>query len=250
MQAEKGVLVQLLLRKFCDWNKFSDLKLRFLSSVGLLVFAYLFFIANFLISSVLLTCVYAVLMYEWHITSRHGKKLIDWLVFLFINVGIFAFSLINSLRYIDFFGSFISFIPMIWVLSIAILTDIGAYFTGRIIGGYKPFVTISPAKTMSGYIGGLLCGGTVPLLTALLFQNKVPDIKAIIYLCFLGACLSIASMAGDLLQSYFKRKNNVKDTGNILPGHGGLFDRFDGILGASVMMLIIFIGQNILERIL
>jgi phosphatidate cytidylyltransferase len=249
MQAEKGVLVQLLLKKLCDWNKFSDLKLRFLSSVGLLVFAYLFFIANFLVSSVLLTLIYAVLMYEWHVTSRQGKKLIDWLVFLFINIGILAFSLINALRYIDFFGSVVAFIPMIWVLLIAILTDIGAYFTGRIIGGYKPFVTISPAKTMSGYIGGLLCGSSVPLLTALLLQNKTPNMMKIGFLCFIGVCLSIASMAGDLLQSYFKRKNNVKDTGNILPGHGGLFDRFDGILGACVMMLIIFIGQNILERI-
>jgi phosphatidate cytidylyltransferase len=92
-------------------------------------------------------------------------------------------------------------------------------------------------------LGGLFFGAMFPILTAMILQNTVPDFMNIVILLMIGIALSVASMAGDLLQSYFKRKNNVKDTGSILPGHGGLFDRFDGILGASCMLLGIWCMQ-------
>ena len=134
-------------------------------------------------------------------------------------------------------------LPIIWIVLVAIFTDTGAYFVGRIIGGYRPFTVISPGKTVSGYIGGLCLGGFVPLATGLIMQKMPLENMQILYLLGIGTALSAAVMAGDLLQSYFKRKNNIKDTGNILPGHGGLFDRFDGILGASCMLLCVWCIQ-------
>jgi CDP-diglyceride synthetase len=245
MQPEKGVLVRFLLEKIVNNNKFTDLKKRFASSVALILFAYVFYVSPLRVSSILLALIYAVLISEWHKASLNNKKLIDIWVFVFITLGVFSFSFINFMRYdIDLFES-IAYIPMIWVLFTAILTDIGAYFTGRIIGGYCPFPKISPAKTLSGYLGGLFFGGVFPALTVFLVPNISPSFVQIIFLLMIGGALSIATMAGDLLQSYFKRKNNVKDTGSLLPGHGGLFDRFDGILGASLMLMCIWCLQMV-----
>ncbi len=247
MQAEKGVLVLLFLKKICDWHKFSDLPKRFLSSIGLLAFAYIFMISSLLVSSLLLALIYAILIYEWHCASWKNKKIIDVFVLIFITCGIFAFSMFNSLRYDNqFFGAII--MPIIWVVLTAIMTDTGAYFVGRIVGGYRPFAIISPGKTISGYIGGLILGGSVPLITAIVVEKTLPNAEQVFYVLLIGVCLAIGVMGGDLLQSYFKRQNNVKDTGKILPGHGGLFDRFDGILGASLVLFIIFLCYSIIEK--
>lgn len=203
--------------------------------------------SSLLVSSIFLAFIYAVLIYEWHKTSLNNKKIIDIVVFIFITFGVFGFSIFNILRYNNQFLEAMV-MPIIWVVLIAILTDTGAYFIGRIVGGHRPFLTISPGKTVSGYIGGLICGGFVPVITGMIFQKTLPHIGQVFYLLCIGILLSIGAMAGDLLQSYFKRQNNVKDTGSILPGHGGLFDRFDGILGTSLMLLIIFGCQGIVEK--
>ncbi len=253
MQAEKGVLVLLFLKKMCEWNKFSDLPKRFVSSVGLLVFAYIFIASSLLVSSILLAFIYAVLIYEWHCASLKDKKIIDAFVFIFITLGIFSFSLLNIIRYEAslFFEGIAAFIPMILVVLTAIITDTGAYFVGRIVGGYRPFAMISPGKTISGYIGGLILGGSVPLITAIITVDKtLPNAERFFILLLIGVCLAVGVMAGDLLQSYFKRCHNIKDTGKILPGHGGLFDRFDGILGASLMLSIMPLCYSIIEQYL
>jgi phosphatidate cytidylyltransferase len=250
MQAEKGVLVLLFLKKMCDWNNFSDLPKRFASSVGLLVFAYIFISSSLLVSSIFLAFIYAVLIYEWHCASLKNKKIIDTFVLIFITLGIFSFSFLNLMRYETsfFFEGIAAFIPMILVVLTAIITDTGAYFVGRIVGGYRPFAIISPGKTISGYIGGLIFGGSVPLITVITVGKTLPNVEQIFYVLLIGVCLAVGVMAGDLLQSYFKRCHNIKDTGKILPGHGGLFDRFDGILGASLMLFVIFLCYSIIEQ--
>lgn len=247
MQQGKGVLVLLFLKKICDWQQFSDLPKRFLSSVGLLVFAYIFMASSLLVSSFLLALIYAILIYEWHCASWKNKKMMDIFVLIFITAGIFAFSMFNSLRYDNqFFGAII--MPIIWVVLTAIMTDTGAYFVGRIVGGYRPFAVISPGKTLSGYIGGLIFGSIVPLMTVIIVEKTLPNAKQIFYVLLIGVCLAVGVMVGDLLQSYFKRCHNIKDTGKMLPGHGGLFDRFDGILGASLMLFVIFLMYSMTEK--
>ena len=220
--------------------------MRFFSSVGLLIFAYIFFIANSFYSSLIIGLIYVILVYEWHVASYKKKNIIDYIVFIFINFGIFGFCFINFLRS-EFFSTHSTkdLMPMVWVILIAILTDTGAYFTGRVIGGYKPFPLISPSKTISGYIGGLIIGGSVPLITGYLYGVQNLNVVQIICLLLIGIFLSISAMAGDLLQSYFKRKNDIKDTGSILPGHGGLFDRFDSILATSMALFLIWCAQII-----
>lgn len=108
--------------------------------------------------------------------------------------------------------------------------DTAAYFTGRAIGGPKLAPKISPGKTWSGLAGGL----TVPTLLAYGFAVWLGDTRALA-LALLGAGLAFASQIGDLAESAIKRKFQVKDTGQLLPGHGGLFDRVDGLIGAVLV---------------
>ncbi len=108
--------------------------------------------------------------------------------------------------------------------------DTAAYFTGRAIGGPKLAPSISPGKTWAGFAGGLI----TPALLASGFALWIGNTSALV-LGAVGAALAIASHMGDLVESAIKRKFHAKDSGSILPGHGGLFDRVDGLIGASIV---------------
>jgi len=116
----------------------------------------------------------------------------------------------------------------LYVISICFFTDIGGYFFGKIIGG-KKLSKISPNKTISGTVGSFLLS-MVPLIIVLNinFLDFKLNLTNIVF-CLL---ISLISQLGDLFISFIKRKANTKDTGNILPGHGGVLDRLDGIIFA------------------
>lgn len=105
--------------------------------------------------------------------------------------------------------------------------DTAAYFTGRTLGGPKLAPRISPGKTWSGFAGGLM----VPTLLSYGFALWLGGTSAVT-LALTGAALALSSQFGDLAESALKRKFNVKDAGRLLPGHGGLLDRVDGLIGA------------------
>ena len=143
------------------------------------------------------------------------------LVYLFIFLGSSIALRGNSSESIIFF---------IIILCICIFSDIGGYFFGKVIGG-KKLTKISPNKTISGSLGSFIFSTLAVFLFKLenyygLFFDVLPKY---ILLCLI---VSLVCQLGDLLISYFKRLNKVKDTGTILPGHGGLLDRIDGIVFA------------------
>ena len=118
-----------------------------------------------------------------------------------------------------------------FILLICISTDIGGYVFGKIFKGPK-LTTISPNKTFSGVIGGYLLSLVFiiiffQILSYLNYKNSFSY-----EILLLVIIISTASQLGDILISYFKRNSNVKDTGNIIPGHGGLLDRVDGMIFA------------------
>ena len=125
-------------------------------------------------------------------------------------------------------------ISILFVLGICIFSDIGGYIVGKSIGG-KKLTKISPKKTISGSIGSFLFS-LFPLgvLMILGFEENLPGEAFLV--CLL---LSLACQLGDLIISYFKRLARVKDTGKILPGHGGMLDRIDGIIFAIPSTLIL-----------
>jgi phosphatidate cytidylyltransferase len=144
--------------------------------------------------------------------------------FFYVSIPIYA---IIRLRFID---SDIVF----WMFLIIWTTDITAYFTGKILGGKKLAPKISPGKTWSGFYGGFLGAILVGLLSSLIFVGSV------YFFLVLSIFISIISQLSDLLESKFKRIFGVKDSGNLIPGHGGVLDRLDGMILSAPFLLFIF----------
>ena len=142
------------------------------------------------------------------------------------NINVFL-----SFSYLSFFAFIVCYsyyekISLIFILLVCIFSDVGGYIIGKTIGG-KKLTKISPKKTISGSIGSLFFS-IIPLFILNIYDNDEYLIKIFIFLlCLL---ISLACHICDLFISYLKMKAKVKDTGNILPGHGGLLDRIDGII--------------------
>jgi phosphatidate cytidylyltransferase len=125
-------------------------------------------------------------------------------------------------------------IALFWLLVIVAGTDVGAYVVGKSIGKTK-FSETSPNKTLEGVIGGVV----IATLLGFLIGVNFVDIDKAIVISLLSA---IAAVFGDLFESYLKRRANVKDSGDILPGHGGILDRVDGYLFSVIIMLVLLRG--------
>jgi phosphatidate cytidylyltransferase len=125
------------------------------------------------------------------------------------------------------------FVALILVLLIVWVTDIGGYFAGRGIGGPKLWPRVSPKKTWAGAIGGFIASLAIAAAFAGFGFGKMAP------LLLLGAVLSIASQLGDLFESAVKRRFGVKDSSQIIPGHGGLLDRLDGFVAAIALAALI-----------
>jgi phosphatidate cytidylyltransferase len=125
------------------------------------------------------------------------------------------------------------FVALILVLLIVWVTDIGGYFAGRGLGGPKLWPRVSPKKTWAGAIGGFIASLAIAAGFASLGFGRMGP------LLLLGAVLSIASQLGDLFESAVKRRFGVKDSSQIIPGHGGLLDRLDGFVAAIVLAALV-----------
>ena len=121
---------------------------------------------------------------------------------------------------------------LLWLLAVVIVTDIAGYFAGRTFGGPKFWPAVSPKKTWAGTAAGWAGAAVVGLLFAIFT-------KAGVSLILLSVAVSFASQIGDIVESALKRYIGIKDSSDLIPGHGGLFDRFDAILGATVFMLVL-----------
>ncbi len=129
------------------------------------------------------------------------------------------------------------------------LTDTFAYFTGRFLGKHKMCPNISPKKTVEGAIGGVIGCVVSCVILYLIFENKVFEIHSLslVWVIVVSLILSLVGMCGDLTASVVKRNFGVKDFGNILPGHGGVMDRFDsGLFVLAMLYAIITITGNVL----
>ena len=126
--------------------------------------------------------------------------------------------------------SWLDFAMVFWVMIVTWATDIFAYFAGRSIGGPKLAPKVSPNKTWAGLIGGMVGAGVCGWLAAWAFGLEGPFL-------WLGAPMGAIAQAGDLYESWAKRRSGVKDSGSLLPGHGGVLDRLDGLLAVAVATL-------------
>jgi phosphatidate cytidylyltransferase len=140
--------------------------------------------------------------------------------FAYIAIPAFALLVLN----------WVWFAIVFWVMLVVWATDIFAYFAGRSIGGAKLAPRISPNKTWAGLIGGMAEAGVIGALTASWFGLGAPFL-------YIGAPMGAVAQGGDLYESWLKRRAGVKDSGTILPGHGGALDRLDGLLPVIVATL-------------
>ena len=125
---------------------------------------------------------------------------------------------------------------LIWLTLVVASTDTGAYFVGKLIGKH-PFNPISPKKTWEGVIGGVL----IASIAGTWYAKDYVSLSLAFVISFF---VSLSSIFGDLYESYLKRKAGVKDSGNILPGHGGMLDRVDGFMFAAIIMVVLLRGLS------
>jgi phosphatidate cytidylyltransferase len=194
----------------------------------IITFALLAFFNNFfyaIISTIIMTLVlfYKQDFYKEITNLKHKFIVLLGLVYIFVSMHILG-------KIYNKFG----FIFVIWMFLCIWLTDTGAFFIGRMIGGKKLAPRISPGKTWAGFWGGIF---TAEIVCSVIGMFLVPK-EQLYKIELLTVIMSTAAIIGDLFESYAKRYFNVKDMGQIIPGHGGLTDRFDSLLMVSLVLSI------------
>lgn len=152
-----------------------------------------------------------------------------WSLIGFLYSGL-ALVALNMLREAGAYSS--GLVAVLFLFAVVWSTDIGAYFAGRRFGGPKIAPAISPKKTWSGGIGGLAAAIVAGLVIVSLDGNATSYSVAVL----LAIVLSVTSQAGDFFESWIKRRNGVKDSSHIIPGHGGFMDRVDGLVFAAIAL--------------
>jgi phosphatidate cytidylyltransferase len=178
-------------------------------------------------AAIIVLCVCAAATYV--MTSAATKETAIWAAAAVFYCGLAAVALVGLRDDAQGIALILLLFAIVWG------TDIGAYFVGRKLGGPKLAPKISPGKTQSGAIGGLMIAVVCAVAIAVTTGVLNPLLALLI-----AAFVSIISQLGDLFESYLKRRFNVKDSGTIIPGHGGMFDRVDGLMPAAIALFMLF----------
>ena len=206
---------------------------RILSSIILLPIVLFFIIkGSFLFNFFIFIC-FLITTYEWLKLSKNNLLKLFGTIFIVISF----YTIFNIRNEFDR-----DYFHLLLVVIICVSTDIGGYVFGNIFKGPK-LTKISPKKTYSGVIGSFL----LSLIFTNLFLDFLSDVETFEFTkeMFLFILLvSLVSQIGDVIISYFKRKSKIKDTGSIIPGHGGILDRIDGMIFALPFAYVFFLNFN------
>lgn len=206
--------------------KFNELQKRIISSLILLPISIILIFTHYIIFIPVLFLITIFSLNEWkNINKKKKSSIVINFGYLVIIISIFSSIFIRGL-YNE--SSFL----LLWILLICIFSDIGGYIFGKTFKGPK-LTKISPNKTYSGMIGSFIFS-IIPIILLenlttyeIIYQDQVYLINKYIVISLF---LSLVCQSGDILISYFKRLNKIKNTGNLIPGHGGILDRIDGII--------------------
>lgn len=198
-----------------------ELVKRFISSIILIPLVLFFIFKGSFFFTFFITICFFISVFEWHKMIKSKLYKISGLIFLLI-----SFYTIYKIR--NEFNE--SYVYLLLVTTICVSTDIGGFIFGKIFKGPK-ITRISPNKTYSGVIGSfLLSVFSIYFLLEIRYLNLTIELTQ--NLLIFTILVSSVSQIGDIIISYFKRRSNIKDTGKIIPGHGGLLDRIDGMVFA------------------
>jgi len=198
---------------------------RILSSIILIPLALFFIIKGSYLFIFFISICFCIIAYEWQMMSKNKTYHIPGFIFLILSFVVIYDLRINTDDYL----------PVLLITTICVSTDIGGYVFGKLFKGPK-LTKLSPNKTYSGMIGGFFLS-LISITIIPLFKIGEIEISEILFI----VVISCASQIGDIIISYFKRLSKIKDTGKIIPGHGGLLDRVDGMIFAFPFTYIILL---------
>ncbi len=205
-------------------GRFRDLAVRVVSAVVLAPLAIAAVWYDFPWFDLLVALATVMMVFEWQ-QMVGGWRRPGWLVIGYIYIGLAvlaAFWLRHDAK--------TGLMTFLWLLAAVWATDIFAFFTGRTLGGPKLAPGISPGKTWSGLAGGVVAAAVVSVVfTAWMAASGLS-------LAFWGALIAVVAQIGDLVESAMKRRFGHKDSGRLIPGHGGILDRVDGLLAALLFV--------------
>lgn len=212
--------------EYCEMRRISWFRVE--SVVGLLYVWFLFFLLAVpkpfaAISPFTVTIVFLFVWMLWTVISRN-RVTVDTVGYLFVGalyIGA-GFAFMAATRFVQD-GLWVS----LFVIAVTWVTDSGAYLVGKRWGKHKLWPAISPKKTVEGSIAGVVFASLTGILFGTLFKGSLFSLPDAFLLAVL---ISVLGQLGDLIESALKRANNVKDSGHLLPGHGGMLDRFDSLL--------------------
>ena len=202
---------------------YKNFLLRCLFSVIILSIYFIISYINFNLVFYLILLIYLIILLEIYLYFKKYK---------FIPIIYIALSLICFFN-IDF--KELNILDFNLLIIIIITFDIFSYFFGKAIGKTK-LINISPKKTIEGLVGGIIASSSFAIIFSYYFEILI-NIELFMYIVL----VIFSSLSGDLIESFFKRKNDLKNSSNIIPGHGGVFDRFDSFL-FSIIVYSIFIS--------
>ena len=211
----------------------NELTKRVFSSLILIPIVVFVIIKGSILFNFFITISFIITAYEWLKMSKRNIQKIFGLFFI-----MFSFYTIFQIRN-DFNQDYFH---ILFIAIICISTDIGGYIFGKLLKGPK-LTKLSPNKTYAGVIGSFLLAIIIIILffelTFNIFNFRF-DLETLIFVL----AVSLVSQIGDIIISYFKRLSKIKDTGNIIPGHGGILDRIDGMIFAYPFSYLIFLNWN------
>ena len=197
-------------------NKILILNYLILSSIILIPLSFFFIFKGSFLFILFLTIIFLIALMEWFEMTKNVELKILGVIFL-----LFSF-------YSSFYFRNKDLLDFLILILICISTDIGGYIFGKLLKGPK-LIKISPNKTYSGMFGGFLLAIIFSYLFVYIYDSSLIVVNELRFIIFV-ICVSSVSQIGDLIISYFKRSSKIKNTGKIVPGHGGILDRIDGMI--------------------
>jgi phosphatidate cytidylyltransferase len=226
------------VNEFCNLLNLNKIVSISISILSFLFFALFFEKVKFDFIPILLfvsICVALFLMY-----LLFFKKTIEFNAFtkysVLLGYVVFPFIFLIKIPFVATEKS-IEFLPflVVYIFILVWINDTFAYFVGKSVGKNKLFETISPKKTIEGFIGGLIFTLIAGFIIAKYFQ-----VASVLFWILVAVIVSVFGTIGDLVESKFKRKANVKDSGNIMPGHGGILDRLDSVIFVAPFLFLFY----------
>ena len=211
----------------------NELTKRVLSSLILIPIVLFVIIEGSTIFNFFIFICFTITAYEWLKMSKTNSQKIFGLLFIII-------SFYSILKIRNDFNQ--DYFHVLLIATICVSTDVGGYIFGKVLKGPK-LTKLSPNKTYTGFIGSFL----LAIIISILFFEltlKIHNFRFSLEIFILVLAVSLVSQMGDIIISYFKRLSKIKDTGNIIPGHGGILDRIDGMIFAYPFSYLVFLNWN------